>query len=191
MARRVSGFTSARHDVRFWPVQAIEHLTRLLREPEGEHRAAVAIPRAHERFVETLAIAFGRDHRVGAPRAIDFETLQRQADGQRLIVPDDGRTFARDPDARLTGGVVGIAPMLPVPAEARGFGGVGAVRAAVQRVHAATVLGAESIDVRHEDANPGARSAPEDTPRLIVRLLFGRFGTGEITPEYSAPVSPA
>src|SRR5688572_21797942 len=158
------------HDVRFRPVQAIEYLTRFLREPDGEHRSAVAIPRAQERFVESLAIALGRDHRVGAPRTVHLESLERQTDGQRLIVPDDCRTFAGDPDARLTGGIVRIPPMLPVPAKARGFSRIGAMHAPVQRVYTALVFGAESIDVRHEDAAPPARAARQELHRV---LLYG------------------
>jgi hypothetical protein len=37
--------------------------------------------------------------------------------------------------------------MLPVPAQARRIGGVGAVRAAVEQVNPATIVWAEAIDL--------------------------------------------
>jgi len=67
---------------------------------------------------------------------------------------DDRRPFARNPDFRLSGGVVRIAAVLPVPAETRRVGGVGAVRTAAQGIYAATIVRLETIDFRH-GINPG------------------------------------
>jgi len=65
-------------------------------------------------------------------------------------VPDDRRAFPRDPDLRLARLVVRVTAMLPVPTQAQGVGGIGAVRAAIQRIDAAPVVGAETIDLGHE-----------------------------------------
>ena len=168
-------------------MQAIEHRSRFGRDAEREHRAAVAIPRAHQRFAEPLTIAFRRDHGVGAPGALDLESLQRDANRQRRIVADDGRPFARDPDIRLAGGVVGIAAMLPVPAEAMRFGRVGALRPSIQRLDAAAVFGLVAIDLGHEmQAVTGTKygwttcgsCADQDVSVLVARHLSPclRFG---------------
>ena len=90
-----------RDDVRVRPVQAVEQLAAVRRGAEREHGAAVAIPRAHERFADSLSPTLGRDHGIASPRALDFDSLDRYADRQRRVVPDDRRAFARDPDLRL------------------------------------------------------------------------------------------
>ena len=100
-ARRVSGLTRHGHDVRVRPVKPVEKLAAVRRGAEREHRAAVAVPRADERFADALAATLGRDHRIAAPRAFDFDPLDRHADRQRRVVTDDRRPFARHPDLRL------------------------------------------------------------------------------------------
>jgi hypothetical protein len=65
-------------------------------------------------------------------------------------VPDNRWAFPGNPDAWLSGRIVGITPMLPIPAKAGCFGSVGAVRPAVQSIHAPAILWSEAIDFRHE-----------------------------------------
>ena len=146
-ARRVSGFTTQGSTC----ADGQRRLSSIRRDspggPECHDRAAVAIPGPGQRLVEPLAVAFGCDERAGAPRALDLEPLQGNADRQRRILADDGRSFARDPDPRLAGAVVGVAAMLPVPSKTVGFSGVRSVRTAIQRIDAAAVVGFEAIDV--------------------------------------------
>ena len=169
-ARRVSGLTRHGNDVRVGPVQPVEQLAAVGRRAERQHRAAVAIPRANERFADALAATLGRDHRVAAPRAFDFDPLDRHADRQRRVVADDRRAFARDPDLRLPGLVVRIASMLPVPAKPERVGGVGAVRASIKRIDAATVVRLEAIDFRHRRINPAGRNAAGPCGERLLAL---------------------
>ncbi len=134
------------------PVQPIEQLAAVRRGAQREHGAAVAIPRANERFADPLPPPLGRDHCVAAPRALDLDALDRDADRKRGVVPDDRRPLARDPDLRLPRLVVRVAAMLPVPAEPLGIRGVGAVRPAIERIDAAAVVRPEPIDFGHEIA---------------------------------------
>ena len=140
----------ARDEMRLRPMQPIDHAAWLFGRAEREDGTAVAIPGTNERFVEPLSIALGRDHRTRAPRAVDLHTLQRQTNGQRRVLADDSRAFAGDPDARLSGRVVRVAAMLPVPSKTNRFSSVGAVRASIKRVYAAAIVGTEAVDVGHD-----------------------------------------
>ena len=126
--------------MRLRPMQTIDHAAWLFGRAECEDGAAVAIPGTNERFVEPLSIALGRDHRARAPRAVDLHPLQRQTNGQRGVLADDSRAFAGDPDAGLSGRVVRVAAMLPVPSKTNRLGSVGAVRASIKRVYAAAIV---------------------------------------------------
>jgi hypothetical protein len=85
--------------------------------------------------------------RSGAsPRAFHLDPFDRDAHRQRRVVTDDRRSFARDPDFRLSGLVVRIASMLPVPAQAERIGGVCAMRSAVKSIDAATIVRLEAVN---------------------------------------------
>ena len=58
----------------------------------------------------------------------------------RRVLPDDGRAFARNPDLGLAARVVRVAPVLPVPAQPAGLGGVVAEHTPIQRVDGAPVF---------------------------------------------------
>ncbi len=130
-------------------MQPVEQLPAIGRAAECQHGAAVAIPRPYEGLANPLTAALRRHHRVVAPRAFDFNSFHRHAHGQRRVMTDDRRSLARDPDFRLAGLVVRIAAVLPVPAEPDGAGRIGAVRAAVQAIDAATIVRLEAIDFGH------------------------------------------
>src|SRR5690606_19337839 len=100
-----------------------------------------------ESFAKSLPVAFGSHKGVGAPGALYFESLQRDTHGQRRVLADDRRPLARHPDAWLARGVVGVAAVLPVPSKPVGLGRVGAMRAPVQRIDAASVVGPEPVDL--------------------------------------------
>jgi len=67
-------------------------------------------------------------------------------------VRNDCRPFARDPDLGLPRLVVRVSTVLPVPAQALGIRGIGAMRPSIERVDAATVVRPEPIDFGHEIA---------------------------------------
>ena len=128
-------------------MQPVEKIPPFRRRAQRQHRAAVAIPRAHQRLAEALTIALRRHHGVGTPGPVNLEPFQRYADGKRRVMANDGRAFARHPDLRLAGGVVGIAAMLPVPAQTRGIRRVGALHAAIQQFDTTTIFRTVSIDL--------------------------------------------
>ena len=129
------------------PVQSVQQVAGLGRRAERQHRAVVSIPCPNERLAETLSVPFGRNHRVGAPGSIDLEAFQRNTDGERRVLTDDCRTLASDPDPGLTGRIVGIAAMLPVPSQAGGVRSIRALHPAGQQFDTTTIFGTKPIDL--------------------------------------------
>jgi len=137
----------ARQRVGRRPVEPVEHAPGIAGRSQCQDGAAVAVPRADERFIDPLAVALGRDQRPGAPCPFDFKALQRDTDRERRVLTDDGWTFASHPDAGLAARVVRITAMLPVPPKPVGFSRVGTVGAAVEQIDAAAIVGLETIDL--------------------------------------------
>jgi len=61
-------------------------------------------------------------------------------------VTDDRGTFAGDPDPRLARRVVGVAAVLPVPAQTGGVRCIRPLHAAVEQFDTTTVFRTEAID---------------------------------------------
>ena len=145
-ARRVSGLT--RHGTGGTSGQC--SFFRSCRDasdrPRPSDGADVPIPGPEQRFAESLPLAFGRDHRVGAPRRLDLDAAERQPHRHRRVVTDDGRAFARDPDQRRAVRVVRVAAILPVPSQTTRRGGVGAEDAPVERFDPALIVRPVPID---------------------------------------------
>lgn len=141
-----------RDEVRFRPPEPVQQLPQFLGNTQRQHGATVPIPGPNQRLAEPLALSLRYDDSVCAPGALDLESLEGHANGQRWIVPNNRWSFARDPDSGLSGRIVRIAAMLPVPTQARGVGGIGAVRPAVQQINAAAIFRAKTVDFRHRNA---------------------------------------
>ena len=109
-----------------------------------------------------------------APQAPSISMpLSDRRTGQRGVLADDGRALARDPDARLPGRVVRVAAMLPVPSKTDRLGGVGAVRASIERVDATAIVRTEAVDVRHETQRDCVYCTGTNDPlsRDLLRLV--------------------
>ena len=137
------------------------NLTLERRYEEGKTEALPAMFAQLVRLNPDVIVVPGPETRLRAARqatttiplvmiALDFDPLDRDADGQRRIVADDRRSLARNPDLRLSGLVVRITTMLPVPPQAEGVGGIRAVRAAIQRIKATLIVGFEAVDLGHD-----------------------------------------
>ena len=127
-------------------MQPVEHSARVTDFSECQHRACIAIPRAEKRFVDALTVTLGGDECARAPRAVHFKRFEGNSNRQRRILPDNRRSFARHPNAGLSGGIIRIAPVLPFPSQAVCLSRIRAVRSTVQRFHTATIVGSEPID---------------------------------------------
>ena len=110
---------------------------RRIGQAEAERRADVAVPRAEEHLADALALALGRHHHVHAPRGVELAAVHLQPHRHRRVLADDRRALARDPDDGRAAGVVGVAPVLPVPPQTAGVGRVVAEHPPVQRIHGA------------------------------------------------------
>ena len=102
--------------------------------------ADVAVPCPEEHFSKPLALALGGDHDIHAPGTLHFLVSHQELYGHRGVLADDGASFAGDPNLRFLTGIVGVAAVLPIPAEAAGFRCVVAEHAAVERFDGPPVL---------------------------------------------------
>ncbi len=141
-----------RPDVR--PFELLEQPVGRIRQSEPERRADVSIPHPEQHFAQPTPLALGGDHDVHPPGARHLAPLDRQLDGHCRVLPDDGRSLARDPDLRLAAGIVRVTAVLPVPSQPAGLGRVSAEDASIQRFDSAPVVRSVTIDVgeRHSES---------------------------------------
>jgi hypothetical protein len=168
--------------VRVGPVELVEDLARFRGHAKSEGRARVPIPRSEKRFSDALTIAFWRNQRIGPPGSFDLDAAQRHAHRKRRVVANYGWAFTGYPDAGLTASVVGISPVLPVPAQTAGFGRVRTVRATVERLDAATVLWPEAINLG-QSLLFYALAGPCRFERLLPRMAAGAVGCPVVAAE--------
>jgi len=146
-------------------VQFAQQLKRRIGQSKPHRRFDIPVPRAEEKFAETLSSPLGRHHRIGPPCGVELAAPNRQTNRHGRVVTDYGRSFAHHPDQGRTVRFCGIAPVLPVPAQTAHRRGIGAEDATIQSLDAPLIFGAITIDVGHRAATIefGSADYPADS----------------------------